>query len=155
MKILVFSDSHGQPDFMQEMITRNRRADAVIFLGDGQRDIELMRSMFPEIAFIAVRGNCDFGSDLPVREIVNLDGVRILCTHGHYYNVKSTLYNLVCAAREAEADLVLFGHTHQALCDYEDGLHIMNPGSASGYDASCGIVDIFPQGILTNIIHRK
>ena len=155
MKILVFSDSHGHPDFMQEMIGRNRRADAVIFLGDGQRDIELMKSLFPGIAFYTVRGNCDFGSDAPVREIINLDGARIFYTHGHYYNVKSTLYSIVCAAREAEADLVLFGHTHQALSDYEDGLHILNPGSASGYDASCAVVDILPQGILTNIIHRK
>ena len=155
MKILVFSDSHGNPSFMQEMITRNRRADAVIFLGDGQRDLELMRSLFPEIAFYTVRGNCDFGSDVPVKEVINLDGVRILFTHGHYYNVKSTLYNLVCAAREEEADIVLFGHTHQALTDYEDGLYMMNPGSASGYDASCGVIEILPKGIITNIIHRK
>ena len=155
MKLLVFSDSHGNPAFMQEMITRNRRADAVIFLGDGQRDIELMRSLFPEIAFITVRGNCDFGSEVPVKEVLNLDGKRIFCTHGHYYNVKMGLYNVVCAAREEKADILLFGHTHQALCDYDDGLHIMNPGSASGYQPSCGVVEILPQGILTNIIHRK
>ena len=155
MKILVFSDSHGSPAYMQEMITRNRRADAVIFLGDGQRDIELMRSLFPEIAFYTVRGNCDFNSDAPIRDLVNLDGVRIFYTHGHYYNVKTTLYNVVCAAREEKADIVLFGHTHQALCDYEDGLHIMNPGSASHYLPSCGIIDILPSGILTNIVYRK
>lgn len=155
MKILVFSDSHGSPEFMKEMISRNRRADAVIFLGDGQRDIELMRSLFPEIAFITVRGNCDFGSDAPLKEIINLDGKRIFCAHGHEYNVKFTTYNIVCAAREAQADILLFGHTHQAVCEYDDGLHIMNPGSASGYGASCGVIDILPQGILTNIVHRK
>ena len=155
MKVLVFSDSHGSPAYMQEMITRNRRTDAVIFLGDGQRDIELMRSLFPEIAFYTVRGNCDFGSEAPIRDIINLDGARIFFTHGHYYNVKSTLYNVVCAAREEKADILLFGHTHQAMCDYEDGLHIMNPGSAAHYLPSCGIIDILPSGILTNIVYRK
>lgn len=155
MKLLVFSDSHGMPTYMQEAIQRHRRADAVIFLGDGQRDLELMRSLFPEMAFYTVRGNCDFGSDAPVKEVMNLDGARIFCTHGHAYNVKYGLYNVVCAAREEKADLLLFGHTHQALSDYDDGLYILNPGSISGYDATYAVVEILPKGILTNIIHRK
>lgn len=155
MKLLVFSDSHGTPAYMQEAIQRHRRADAVIFLGDGQRDLELMRSLFPEIAFYTVRGNCDIGSDAPVQETLNLDGARIFCTHGHVYHVKYGIYNAVCAAREAKADLLLFGHTHQALSTYEDGLYILNPGSISGYDATYAVVEILQGGILTNIIHRK
>lgn len=155
MKLLVFSDSHGSPGMMLEEVGRHRTADAVIFLGDGQRDLELVRSRFPEIAFYTVRGNCDFGSDAPIQEILSLDGARIFCTHGHAYNVKFGLYTAVCAAREAGANLLLFGHTHQAMQTYDDGLYIVNPGSASGYDASYAIVDILPTGILTNIIHRN
>lgn len=91
MKLLVFSDSHGNPAYMQEMIARHRTADAVIFLGDGARDIEAMRVLYPETAFYSVRGNCDFGADLPDELVLDLGGARIFCTHGHNYNVKSDL----------------------------------------------------------------
>ena len=51
MKLLVFSDSHGMPLYMREALERHRTADAVIFLGDGMRDFEAMRALFPEMAF--------------------------------------------------------------------------------------------------------
>ena len=140
MKLLVFSDSHGNPAYMQEMIAR---------------DIEAMRALYPETAFYSVRGNCDFGADLPDELVLDLGGARIFCTHGHNYNVKSDLYRAVCAARARKAGLLLFGHTHQPLEMYDDGLYILNPGSASGYRASCALVDIFEAGILTNIIYRN
>ena len=142
MKLLVFSDSHGMPLYMRETLEKHRDVDAVIFLGDGQNDFQMMR------------GNCDLGcADVPVREILDLDGAKIFCTHGHLYHVKSGLYTVVCAAREAGANLLLFGHTHEALETYDDGLYILNPGSCSGFRATCGLVDISPAGILTNILH--
>ena len=125
MKLLVFSDSHGMPLYMRETLEKHRDVDAVIFLGDGQNDFQMMRALFP----------------------------KIFCTHGHLYHVKSGLYTVVCAAREAGANLLLFGHTHEALETYDDGLYILNPGSCSGFRATCGLVDISPAGILTNILH--
>ena len=111
MKLLVFSDSHGMPLYMRETLEKHRDVDAVIFLGDGQNDFQMMRALFPNIAFYSVRGNCDLGcADVPVREILDLDGAKIFCTHGHLYHVKSGLYTVVCAAREAGANLLLFGH---------------------------------------------
>lgn len=155
MKLLVFSDSHGSPGYMQEAISRHRTADAVIFLGDGARDIESMRALYPEKAFYIVRGNCDFGADTPERLVLDLDGARIFCTHGHNYGVKYDVYKAVCAARAEKANLLLFGHTHQPLNMYDDGLYILNPGSVSDYRASYAVVDVSPAGILTNIIHRN
>lgn len=105
MKLLVFSDSHGMPLYMRETLEKHRDVDAVIFLGDGQNDFQMMRALFPNIAFYSVRGNCDLGcADVPVREILDLDGAKIFCTHGHLYHVKSGLYTVVCAAREAGAN---------------------------------------------------
>ena len=54
---------------------------------------------------------------------------------------------------DAGANLLLFGHTHEALETYDDGLYILNPGSCSGFRATCGLVDISPAGILTNVLH--
>lgn len=155
MKILVFSDSHGSPGYMQEAMARHRTADAVIFLGDGERDAEGLRALYPETAFYIVRGNCDFGSAAPDELVLDLDGARIFCTHGHNYGVKYDYYRAVCAARARKANLLLFGHTHQPLEMYDDGLYILNPGSASGYRASYAMADVSPAGILTNIIYRN
>ena len=155
MKLLVFSDSHGMSLYMQEAIERHRDADAVIFLGDGARDFETMRALFPQRAFYAVRGNCDLGVDLPDEMVLDLDGVKIFCTHGHNYGVKNDLYRLDCAARARGAGLALFGHTHQPTELYDNGLYLVNPGSISGYRASYACVDVSEHGVLANIIHRK
>ena len=48
---------------------------------------------------------------------------------------------------------MLFGHTHCALNEYDEGLYIMNPGSCNGYGASYGYIDITEKGdIVTNIV---
>ena len=76
--------------------------------------------------------------------------------HGHLYDAKSGLYRITSAAREAGADILLFGHTHMPLTLYEDGLYIMNPGSCHGYYASYGIIDITDKGeIVTNTVALK
>ena len=50
------------------------------------------------------------------------------------------------AAREAHADICLFGHTHQQMTDYRDGLYLMNPGAVA--EGCYGMVDITPGGIM-------
>ncbi|MEE0859042.1 MAG: metallophosphoesterase, partial [Acutalibacteraceae bacterium] len=58
-------------------------------------------------------------------------------------------------AESNNCDILLFGHTHCSMTEYADGLYIMNPGSAHGYGATYGIVDITPQGVVTNILKVK
>ena len=82
-------------------------------------------------------------------------GKRFFFTHGHLYDAKLGLYRLVCAARERKADLLLFGHTHQPLTDYDDGLYILNPGSLSGSGGTYGTVDITPAGVVLNIVRNR
>ena len=48
--------------------------------------------------------------------------------------------------------MLLYGHTHNAFTDYEEGLYMMNPGSLNGWQATYGTLDITPQGIVTNIV---
>lgn len=152
MRVLVLSDSHGDSSALRRAILAQPKAEVVIHLGDGEQDLQRARPNFPEKMFLQVRGNCDWGSELPVTGTWEMEGVRVFYTHGHAYGVKSGLYNAVCAAREQKAQVLLFGHTHRALTDYEAGLYIMNPGSLSGWQASYGTLDITPQGIVTNVI---
>ena len=105
---------------------------------------------------VGVRGNCDWGSMLPATETLRINGKTIFITHGHLYNAKTGLYTIMCAAREAKADILCFGHTHSALSMYEDGLYVLNPGSCGGYMASYGIIDITDNGeIVTNTVAVK
>ena len=61
MKILVFSDTHGDVSAMYDIISGHRYdTDLVIHLGDHIRDLESVMLDFLQIAHIGVIGNCDF-----------------------------------------------------------------------------------------------
>jgi len=129
-----------------------RRVRAVFFLGDGLRDVEESTADGAEL--YTVCGNCDwFCGDAPTELVRELEGFRFLATHGHAYSVKSGLGALIARAVEADADVALFGHTHQPHLEtipagsvivgrtLKRPLHLFNPGSI-GYDASFGTITI-------------
>ena len=156
MRILVLSDIHGDFQMMKRALDSQPTAEAVIFCGDGAAQFEYLRETLTDKTVIGVRGNCDWSSDLPPVEVVELGGKRIFITHGHLYNVKFTMNQVFYAAREEKADILLFGHTHQALTDYLDGMYMMNPGSCHGYGATYGYIDITDKGdVVTNIVTIK
>ena len=161
MDILVISDSHGRQDRIEEAVSRQiKKPDAVIFLGDGQRDIAY--AQLGDIPLYRVSGNCDFGGlfgtdNAPETQMVEIGGKRMFITHGHRFGVKSTITPLLSEAIKRDADVVLFGHTHEA-CegvltpDNELGLnvtkplHVMNPGSIGSYPYSFGVVTVDREG---------
>lgn len=155
MRILVVSDTHGDFYSFKKAVEAQRSAEIIIHCGDSRDELDNIRMLYPNKAIIAVKGNCDFSSMLPSVEERVIEGKKLFITHGHLYNAKMTLYPLCCAAREAKADIVLFGHTHNAIAEYDDGLYILNPGSLSGYNASYAYIDITEKGIMTNIVKLK
>lgn len=155
MKILVFSDTHGDKNKIQRAILSHSSAEVVIHCGDGESDVNAMKTLFPEKAFFNVRGNCDFYSNSDSTIVFTLMGKKIMVTHGYEYNVKWGTQKLIYAALEKQVDIVLYGHTHIAENEYSDGLYVMNPGSCHGYGASYGIIEITDKGILTNIVKAK
>ena len=151
MRILVVSDVHGRVGRLYEAIEQQPTANTVIFLGDGLRQAEDAADRYPDRTFYMVPGNCDFGAQaIPVRQ-ETLGGKKFYFTHGHLHDVKYTLYRIDMAAREAGADIVLFGHTHVPYEEYADGLYLFNPGSL-GYEGTYGYVDIVGGGIRTAIV---
>ena len=75
--------------------------------------------------------------------LVNLAGARLMLTHGHRYFVKESTYRLLREARRAKVDAVLYGHTHFPDCHQEeDGLWVLNPGSAGYFGGSAGWMEI-------------
>ena len=130
MRVLVFSDSHGSSYNIRKVLDL-QSPDYLIFLGDGLREIEALQSSYPKIKFLTVKGNCDFDQTVPETDLAVIGGKRILYTHGHNFGVKSSTQRLIEAAKNANIDIVLYGHTHISEKTYLDGLYIINPGSCS------------------------
>ena len=130
MKLVVLSDSHGAFRAVEEVLEKNPAATRVLFLGDGEDEMQDMVHLYPRLVFTMVCGNCDFGSRLPSEEVVEAGEHRIFMTHGHLYGVKSgDLSRLVSAAAARGCDIALYGHTHEARIDRIDGVTCINPGS--------------------------
>lgn len=152
MKILVFSDTHGDFKHMESAIAKHRNADIIVHCGDGEEQSRRAAQKYADKMVVRVRGNCDLGSQLPAVEYFTAFGKKIMVTHGHYYEVKYTLTQLYEAAREQCCDLVLFGHTHMALNEYRDGIYVFNPGSCAGWRPTYGVIEITEDGsVLANI----
>lgn len=152
MRILVVSDTHGSVADLRQAVSSQPKAEVVIHLGDGAADAEKIKAEFPEKMFLQVKGNCDWGSSLPLTGEFIADGKKIFYTHGQAFGVKLGEYDVRNEARRRKADILLYGHTHYAFSTYRDELYIMNPGSLSGYGASYGIIDITNAGIVTNVV---
>ena len=125
----VVSDSHGDRDRLSNimMALEYKKAEGVIHLGDGFRDMEPFEKAFPQVWQVA--GNCDFCS-AGRQELIRLSGMPVLITHGHGYMVKSTLDLLCDEAVSLGARAALFGHTHEPFTEYRNGVLLLNPGSA-------------------------
>ena len=130
MRIAVFSDTHGLTRPMVDAVTRCR-PDAMIHLGDHDRDTAVLLRSFPEIPLHNVAGNCDFAALAPNVLTVSLGPVRAFLTHGHLYHVEyNHVDSLVYAAQEAGCQLALFGHTHIPFHEDIGGVKVVNPGTA-------------------------
>ncbi len=129
MKILICSDSHGKLDYFQDVMELEQ-PEIVIFAGDHSVDALNISLMYHQIPFAYVRGNTDYDDDdsKDVR-IFDLMGKKVFLTHGHLYGVKTSLRELEKKAREENAEICIFGHTHQEYLVEKDGTTYVNPGA--------------------------
>ena len=112
-KLLILSDSHSNRLALEHILKAEAdHIDALIFLGDGLRDLEQTLTLYPRLRAYAVAGNCDFGALEPLDGLAAFDGVVVFYTHGHMYGVKYDLDTLADAAAARGANVALFGHTH-------------------------------------------
>lgn len=126
MKVLLLSDSHGLTSEV-DIIKKRHEDEVELMLHCGDSELS---STSPQLSsFKGVKGNCDFGSDLPNEIIEDLNGQTLYMTHGHLYNVKVTLMSLKYRAEEVNAKIVCYGHSHVAAAELIDGILFINPGS--------------------------
>lgn len=155
MRIVVFSDSHKNYFALQRIVLSQPTAELFLHLGDGEQEFTQLMERFPDRLMRGVAGNCDWGSLGNLSNTITCEGKKIFFTHGHMLGVKAGLGAFLQTAREAHADIALYGHTHVAHTGYIDGIYVMNPGSvSSGGKPSYGFIDITSAGIVTNIVAR-
>ncbi|WP_214481526.1 metallophosphoesterase [Bacillus sp. SM2101] len=126
MKILVVSDSHGLSEELTQ-VARRHEDDVQMMIHCG--DSELPAHAEAMQGFNSVRGNCDLDSAYPDHLVEKCGQQHLFVTHGHLYNVKMTLMNLLYRAKEVDAKVVCFGHSHIAGTEMADGILFINPGS--------------------------
>lgn len=125
MKLLVMSDTHGDEEIIKVVKERHQNVDVVVHCGDSELAFD-----HPYLDGIRkVRGNCDSDKNFPNEIQFEQDGIRFFATHGHLFNVKSTLMNLYYRAKEIKADVVFYGHSHLLGIEEIDNILFINPGS--------------------------
>ena len=130
MKILVVSDTHGRIEGLDRAFELEQ-PDEIYHLGDGLGCEDEIEAIYG-VPLTIVRGNCDWNSNLSSEEVISLGKHRLFLTHGHIYGVNYGLLELVDAAEERKADVILYGHTHvPELTKGYYGKTILNPGSIS------------------------
>ncbi len=152
--ILVLADTHVAtlqllPERLHQLV---KETDCVVHCGDFTeiRVVEELRSLAKR--FIGVYGNTDspeIREQLPAETIFEVHGKKIAVTHPYFGGPPWGLEEEL-AARYPDADVILFGHTHDACSIHKNGVLLFNPGQ--GYPifitpASVGILKVTADGV--------
>jgi putative phosphoesterase len=146
MRLGVIADTHGL--LRPEVLDVFRDIDHILHAGD-VGPLDLLTELETLAPVTAVYGNTD-GWDvrarLPAVARVELDGFRVVVTHGDQLG-SPTPDKLQAAFPDAE--ILVFGHTHRPILTLVDVVvTVMNPGGAGarrfGLPPSVGILELEP-----------
>lgn len=157
-KLLVLSDSHGGRAAIERVLLKeNANIDALVFLGDGLRDLEQALTPYPRLRAYSVAGNCDYGALEPMDGLAAFDQAIVFYTHGHMYGVKYDLDTLADAAAARGAEVALFGHTHKPTALQKNGVFLFNPGSCGRCYTGPNTygVMLLDKGKITSFAHKE
>ncbi len=144
MRVLIISDSHGDTKRFDKAIVAFE-PDAIVHLGDIERDVEYLQDVYPHIPVHAVVGNNDPWVRREAEKVVELDGVKIFMTHGHLYGVWDKGFRIAQRAEALGCSVALFGHSHVPVDQIYGNVRAFNPGSISRPregEYSVGIMEI-------------
>ena len=83
--VLIVSDSHSRNENLEKVMERVS-PDLMLHLGDSEDYEDWIREAAP-CPVVFVKGNCDYGRELPGAAIVRLGRHRAYLTHGHMHGV--------------------------------------------------------------------
>jgi len=130
--LLAFGDSHRNTSALNTIhsIILQEQPELFVHTGDNYADFHFLKKKTKILGY-GVKGNCDLGFIPGISEelIFEYCQKRFFLTHGHFYNVKYSLGELISRARELAVDAVIFGHSHVQQAEQEGGIWLINPGS--------------------------
>jgi len=151
MRILVFSDSHGDSESMAKVMKRFY-PDAAIYLGDGIDDFLVLEKDFPNTKFFNIAGTIDDKGDPPRLE--RFEEVAVYMSHEEgFAKIKADRGNIFEAIK-LNAQIVLYGHTHVPELFVYRGITFMNPGTISevyGF-RTFGLIDVIGDDYLCEVM---
>ncbi|MGB9809200.1 MAG: metallophosphoesterase [Caldanaerobacter sp.] len=158
MLVAVISDTHGMLTLVRKKLKELKGIDYIFHLGDHAGDgIELAKEF--NISLEYVKGNCDFPTKDEIDKIVEVEGKKILLTHGHRYYVKYEYDTILERGKELGVDAIFFGHTHVPMISKHENILLLNPGSPSlpreGSKKTIALVTIDKTGIFPRLLNLE
>ena len=157
MIIGVLSDTHSLI-IPTPLMERFKSVDLIIHAGD-LCDIDTLKLLRKIAPTKAVQGNMDepaVKKELPLKEIIVCGNVNIGVTHGHIGDTREALKNAMSSFKDDKMDVVIFGHSHKALCEQVGATLYFNPGSPNDMSKakffSYGLISIKAGKIKAEII---
>lgn len=128
MKYLVVSDNHGDRKILVDIL-KQYKGEVDYFFHCGDSELNPKDELWK--TYLVVRGNCDYYGGFPMQLVQKTGLDTVFMAHGHLSSVRYGMTQLKLQAEEVQANLALFGHTHQIGCEMHDGILFLNPGSVS------------------------
>lgn len=132
-RVAILGDSHVpfREDEVPEQVWEDvRESDLTVHMGDFDSRKAFHEFVDESQAMIAVRGNMDPSSvDLEEAELFDLEEVTFFVSHGT--DGRSQVQE---HAEYNDADVAVFGHSHQVYDEEDGGVHMLNPGTCTGAD---------------------
>ena len=134
LKVGILSDTHGWID--PRVCAVLAEADCIVHAGDviGASVLDALRELAREGEVVAVAGNNDRGcaeealAGLPTVAEIPLPGGALVVTHGDQFGRLPAHDQIRQAWPTARA--IVYGHTHQIVCDQTAAPWVLNPGAA-------------------------
>jgi putative phosphoesterase len=157
--LLCLGDSIYEYSFSNAVIGRLRALDALTILGNHEE-------VFLSAAGVRARSRADIDPSLlgwlaerPHRHELRIDGKRLLMVHSTPWEPRGSYVQPHSSALErfgeADADIVLYGHTHRQLVRRIGRVLVVNPGSAgeardprNGGQLSCAVLDTVTEEVV-------
>jgi putative phosphoesterase len=130
----VVSDTHwrgGGRAYPEVLLRGLQGVDLILHAGD-LVTLAALEPLWLIAPVVAVAGNVDemaVRAALPDRRVVQIGPYRVGLTHGHRGVGRNTPERALTTFEFVPLDAVVFGHSHEPLCEERDGVLLFNPGS--------------------------
>lgn len=157
MRIGVISDTHSLP-IPKKVLEALSQVDLIIHAGD-VCDCDTLKELRKIKEVKVVQGNMEeakLKKVLPIKEYFECEGVQIAVAHGHIGTSRDPGVNAKDLFKGEPVDILIYGHSHEAVNHSKDGILYFNPGSPNDIVKarffSYGIIEIHKGQIKADII---